>query len=234
MTFYDHLFLISFAVIYPAYGFFSYRKIKQQLIENKPGLRKSDYQLTSFWLFLLTIVAVVIWIYYDRPFVALGIDFNSYWDISISLLISVLIILYFFSLLRTIRKNAEQRESLRDKLKNADAVEYLPKNIKEFKWFILLSISAGISEELLFRGYLFWYLGFFENIVITILFSSLLFGLGHSYQGWKGIIRTASIGLILGSIYALTDSLWILICLHILGDVYGGLLALLAFEKDKA
>lgn len=231
MILYDHIFLILFTVVYPAYVFFSYHKIKHQLVENKPGLRKSDYQLTSFWLWLMGLSNIILWIFSDRSFELLGFAFDSYWPISIGILFSCLIIIYFFSLIKKIRGSEQERLSFRNKLNDTDAVEFLPKNIVEFKWFVLLSISAGVCEEMLFRGYLFWYFEMFDNIAITIVISSLLFGLAHSYQGWSGIIRTALMGLFMAIIYAVAGLLWIPIFLHILVDIYGGIIALLAYEE---
>jgi len=233
MTIFDYLFVIIFAILYPAYIFYRDRKIKQDLIDNKPGLRKRDYQLTSFWLLSLGITGIILWIFRDRPLEKLGIDFSALWTISISILFALILIIYFFSMMKTIRGNSEERNSLKDKLKGTEAVEYLPRNVSEFKWFILLSVSAGISEELIFRGYLFWVFESFDSIIITIVASSILFGLAHSYQGWNGIIKTGSMGLIMAIIYVLTDSLWIPIFLHIFGDIYGGVMGLLAFEDDK-
>jgi hypothetical protein len=39
MTLFDHFVVLTFAGVYPAYGFFTYRNIKKDLIANKPGVR---------------------------------------------------------------------------------------------------------------------------------------------------------------------------------------------------
>lgn len=50
----------------------------------------------------------------------------------------------------------------------------------------------------------------------AVLLSSVLFGLGHAYQGIVGILRTAIIGLAFGAGCALTKSLWWLVVAHVI------------------
>ena len=78
-----------------------------------------------------------------------------------------------------------------------------------------------------------WYFEAFSVMTLAVVFSSILFGLAHSYQGWKGVFRTGAMGLIMALFYVLTGSLWIPIVLHIVGDIHSGTLGWLAFEEDK-
>jgi len=72
---------------------------------------------------------------------------------------------------------------------------------------LVLSVFGSTSEELLFRGLLLGGLaaaaggGLFARVAATIL-TMLLFGLGHGYQGWAGIVDTGLFGgLILSLLY---------------------------------
>ena len=134
---------------------------------------------------------------------------------------------------RSIRDNDKQRESIKEKLDSASANEFLPRSKKEFKWFILLSITAGICEELLFRGFLIWYFETISNTLLAIVISSILFGAAHSYQGVKGFIRSGIIGFILALILVWTDSLLIPIFIHIAGDIYNGIVGWLGYGDFK-
>jgi len=61
--------------------------------------------------------------------------------------------------------------------------------------WILLSISAGICEELAFRGYLLQQFASIGNrLWLGVLASSLLFGLAHGYEGVSGIIAITAYG----------------------------------------
>jgi uncharacterized protein len=98
----------------------------------------------------------------------------------------------------------------------------LPKNSKERYWISVISINAGLSEELFFRLFLpiLVYI-IFESPMISILLPSIWFGLVHSYQGRNGIIFTFIAGLMLFYIYLLTQNIWITILVHIFLDLNG-------------
>jgi len=233
MTLFDHFVVLTFAVLYPAYGFFTYRNLKKDLIANKAGVRRRDYRETIAWLWSLSLLAIIVWIYNDRALADIGLGLSASWPAWITLFLIVLGAIFLIFQYRTIRNDPKQRQSLRDKLNNVAASEYLPRTEQELRWFVLVSISAGICEELLFRGFLMWYFNVFSVTALAVVLSSILFGMAHSYQGWKGGLRAGVVGLILALSYLLLGSLWIPILLHIVGDIHSGMLGWLAFEEDK-
>ena len=231
MNLIDHLNVLIFTCLYPIYVFFTYRKAKKDLIENKPGIRIADYKETIFWLWLLCLITITIWIFNDRMFNVLRLDFSFSWVVLISILLFFITPFLFVFLFRSIRNNDEKRESVKEKLNSVSANEFLPRTKKEFKWYVFLSISAGICEELLFRGFLIWYFETLTNIFLAIILSSILFGAAHSYQGFKGFIRSGFMGLLLALIVIWTDSLLIPIFIHIAGDIYGGIIGWLGYGE---
>jgi|SRR5664279_2984229 len=71
------------------------------------------------------------------------------------------------------------------------AVQFLlPHGRVEMGLWIALSLSAGICEETLFRGYLQrQFTALTRNVPAGILFSAVLFGLAHGYQGfWRAVV----------------------------------------------
>ena len=106
----------------------------------------------------------------------------------------------------------------------------LPNHRREMVLFGLVSISAGICEELIFRGFLLRYLQWAPwglSLGWSLLISSALFGLAHAGQGLKGMLGTALIGLILGWLYLASGSLLIPIIVHALIDLRALAMALL-------
>lgn len=101
-----------------------------------------------------------------------------------------------------------------------DVQAILPRNRQELVLGGLLSINAGIVEELLFRlalpALLFATTG---NVIVAVVLSLLLFGLMHSYQGLTGIIVTTVLGAVFMAIYVLTGSILITIIAHALLDL---------------
>ena len=93
----------------------------------------------------------------------------------------------------------------------------LPANPRERRYFAALSITAGICEETLFRGFLIPYLTvslFHLPLWLGVLISSFIFGLNHLYQGLKGLRSTAIAGLAFGTLFLLTGSLLLPMLLH--------------------
>jgi membrane protease YdiL (CAAX protease family) len=65
--------------------------------------------------------------------------------------------------------------------------------------WICLSISAGICEEIVFRGYLQRQLALMTgNAGIAIVLQALLFGIGHAYEGVGAVLAIVAHGLFLG------------------------------------
>lgn len=99
----------------------------------------------------------------------------------------------------------------------------LPRSTAEKKRWIGLSITAGICEEVIFRGFLFFY---FQEILglslyATTIVSSAIFGLSHYYQGLVNVLRVGFVGLLLAIVYGVSGSLAIPIALHIVLDLGG-------------
>lgn len=57
----------------------------------------------------------------------------------------------------------------------------IPQNDGELARFNMLSLTAGIVEETLWRGFLFWYLGQVMPIWVAAMISAVSFGLAHAY-----------------------------------------------------
>ena len=91
---------------------------------------------------------------------------------------------------------------------------------KSLNWptIIVISIMAGVSEELLFRGVLQSYLIEKSSVLLGIFVSSALFGLMHFYNKLY-ILLTFLVGLFLGWLYYFTGSLLFVVVLHAVYDV---------------
>jgi membrane protease YdiL (CAAX protease family) len=134
------------------------------------------------------------------------------WTLSTTLGIHALLLAFFFG-----RRAFGVRESrILDQL--------LPRTLPEKFLFGLLSFSAGVGEELAFRGFavpaLALVTGSFWGGAIL---SSCAFGLLHGYQGWLGIARTGVMGFILAASFLLSGSLWPAIIAHTALDLISGL-----------
>jgi membrane protease YdiL (CAAX protease family) len=96
-----------------------------------------------------------------------------------------------------------------------------PKTPREKAWWLPLSLSAGICEEIIFRGALvFLVTSVFPGIPLYLTFAIVLalFGLAHFYQGGKGLLYTALVGAFFTLIYIATGTLIFVIAIHFLQD----------------
>lgn len=97
----------------------------------------------------------------------------------------------------------------------------LPRTFWERRAWLLVSLVAGTCEEVVWRGFLFWYLGALLPVlgdVGTLSAAAVVFGVAHAYQGFVGMLGTALGGLLLGALYLATGSLWLPMILHVLTD----------------
>lgn len=91
----------------------------------------------------------------------------------------------------------------------------LPRNRAELKYGWLLSINAGVVEELLFRLALpALIFGVFGDALLAISVSLVLFGALHAYQGVGGVIGSFLIGVVLMVVFLATGSIVWAILVH--------------------
>ena len=94
-------------------------------------------------------------------------------------------------------------------------------------WLVVSWTLAAFGEELVYRGYLMNRLSDLAGSTtlgwtISVLITSLLFGLVHAYQGINGIILASFSGLAQGLVYLATRrNLWVSIICHGMIDTVG-------------
>ena len=95
-----------------------------------------------------------------------------------------------------------------------EAMSQLPQGRDETWAYLAFTPFAGFGWEILYRGFLLWWLTPLVGIVVAVMISSLAYGLAH---GWQS--HAQGIGSILSAFlftigFALTGSLWWLIAIH--------------------
>ncbi len=101
-----------------------------------------------------------------------------------------------------------------------DIGSLLPRTRGELKFGALLSLNAGLMEELLFRlGMPALLFGITHNGVVAFVAASVLFGLLHVYQKFWGVLGATILGLAFSLLYLLTGAIWIVMIVHALIDL---------------
>lgn len=129
-------------------------------------------------------------------------------------LLSLLVLGILGALLQLAHAGSPQKAALA--LAPATAVEVVA-------WFVL-SITAGICEEFVFRGYLqqqFASLG--GRIWIGMLVSSILFGASHGYEGVSGVVLITAYGAMFSMLAYKQKTLRTCMMAHAFHDVFAGI-----------
>lgn len=101
-----------------------------------------------------------------------------------------------------------------------DIRSMLPRNRQELRLGALLSLNAGLVEELVFRFALPAAIyGASGSALAAVAGSVLLFGALHLYQGVAGVVGTTVVGAVMMLIYVVTGSIVVPIVLHAVFDL---------------
>jgi len=99
-----------------------------------------------------------------------------------------------------------------------------PHTYLEASLFVLLSVFAGLFEEIIFRGYLQRQFGALaQNAVVGIIASAAIFGLAHGYQGARMMLVIAVFGAFFGILAHFRKSLRPGMMAHALQDSFSGI-----------
>jgi hypothetical protein len=95
-----------------------------------------------------------------------------------------------------------------------------PRVVVEIILWVLMSITAGFCEELVYRGCLQkQFLAWTGSAVLAVLAQGILFGIGHWYQGIKMVIVITVLGILFGILARSRDSLRPGMIAHAWGDI---------------
>lgn len=222
-TTWDHLVVLSFTVALPLYAAFKYPRFQRALASGTPDARSQQYRHTTLRQWLLAFAALAVWFGAGRAPETLGLGMPSGPRFWMALAAAMALALAWHLLFRAAVNDEEGREHLIEQLRAVEPL--LPSNRHELRLFMMLSLTAGFCEELLFRGYLIWYLAFYIGVPSAGVLSGVLFGLGHLYQGPRQAVKIIFLGLLFAALYLVSGSLWIPIALHAALDAAQGRVA---------
>jgi len=206
------IFTFVLAVVFPILDYFLYARLKSTL------------QIYAWNILALgSLTAACVWTTRANYLVLsdLGEQFGNAFRTLVVCGIVVAIVLLLIGAQKTQKKKAspEQLGIALDKIRGL-----LPKNSTERAVWIVVSITAGVCEEILYRG---WLLSLFAaalgSVWLGLLISSIFFGLAHAYQGRNGILGTGVLGAIFGMVFIVSGSLIPGQVLHTAMDLNNGL-----------
>jgi membrane protease YdiL (CAAX protease family) len=211
-----HLLVVYVVLVAPWLSRFKYRQLQEKVAAGIPDVRSRFYKMAVAQQAARTATVLAIWQSASIPRRALGLVAPASWQTAaqtlsillLALVVSVVLFRYWGDW------------QLRRALKMVGAL--IPSSASERRWFAAISVGAGISEELLFRGFLLFYLSVYTPSLSStqrIVLSSLLFGFCHLYQGWFGVLGTSALGFGFALLYVGSGSLLVPVVVHAAVDL---------------
>ena len=183
--------------------------------------------VTMLILWSLAAIAVWAWTASGRTLADLGFRAGDgpAWKIALAWALAIAFAGQQVVQLIAIRRDAETRAEVRDIVFSSGEYDMImPRRRKDVWGYQLLAVTAGITEEVVFRAFLIGLFALWMPLWPAAALALAMFILGHAYQGMQGMIRILPVSVILTVIYVLSGSLWPGIVLHVAVDVLSGLM----------
>ena len=216
----DHVLFVILAAVLGPRALFAFRRLRATTPEQQRERRPRAYFMAMITQWTLSFVLLAHWAWVGRDWQSLGVVPRATpGAVGVA---SGLAIMVGLMLLQRRKPEAREQALERAREQVRPFAFILPHTPTELRLFTALSITAGICEELLYRGFMIWYLIHWTGEVQAAVLSSLLFGLGHMYQGLRGILLTGGIGGFMSGIYLISGSLYLPMLLHAAVDITSG------------
>lgn len=127
-----------------------------------------------------------------------------------------------------------ERFRVQDPLARERTRAIAPATPREFAAFCGIAVTAGIAEQLAYRGVLFsfllWYTG---SHVAAALLAAIPFGLVHLFQGWRSALIVIVIAIRDQVLVVLTGTLVYAIVIHIIHDIIAGTVLMRRARREE-
>ncbi len=132
-----------------------------------PGARGRFYLVGVLWAWGTTLCVLALWAFQGRPWSGLGLSLGTPWRFGIGLALAVFYLILMGAQRRALLARPERLERLYRGMGSGQLL--LPQAPGERKGFALLAITAGICEEILFRGFVMWYVGVWTGPIFAVV-----------------------------------------------------------------
>jgi membrane protease YdiL (CAAX protease family) len=218
------VFLIYFIVGHGIWSMIKFKKMGTSRVQ-EVGIKKQLYTQTmiSNWIPALILIGLFCHGTFSLKAMGLkGVVLHAYKWLSIPIAVLSVLIMAFF-IYQTIALRIIVRKGKTIEIKLTESLKaLLPEARSEKVLWIGVALTAGITEELLFRGYLMYALESLIpglGVVGALIASSLVFGVMHLYQGVPDAAKTATIGLLYGVVTIALGSVLPGMMLHFIQDL---------------
>jgi membrane protease YdiL (CAAX protease family) len=227
----DHLIVGLLVFVLPWIILVDYDRLVRALGAGRTRARMRAYRQTILVQWGFAALLVAFWLWSGRGAAAIGLGLETGLGAGIGLVLTLAACAFLVAQVVTVRRHPEARAAVRAQVESLRPV--LPHTEEEGRWFTGVSLTAGVCEEIVYRGYLMAYFAAL-GAPAAIVLSTLIFGLSHAYLGKAGAIRAGLIGLVVAGLYWLTGSLWAPMLLHAVADATSGIMARVSLAANSA
>ena len=175
----DHALFLILAVVLGPRAYFAFRRLRASGPGEQAARRTHAYRMAMISQWTLSAALLANWVVKARGWESLGVVPRlTPGAVGVA---AGLIIVIGLMMIQNRRPAARERAMERTRERVRALAFMMPHSARELRLFVALSVTAGICEELLFRGFMMWYLAHWTGEVQAALLSSVLFGLGHAY-----------------------------------------------------
>lgn len=209
---FDHL-LFALLLVLPLFEWkVSWPRYLRRLAADPQTARRDHYRRLLIGEWIPTIALLILWVALHRRWSLLRLTGDNPLRLILGFVCVLALIVLLVFQRRALLRRPERRARVRKALVFGELL--LPHTASERRLFWAVSLTAGVCEELFFRGFLTWYFLAWMGPVLAVILASALFGIGHVYLGIAQVPKTAMIGMILAIVVSLTGSLWPAMLLH--------------------
>lgn len=230
----DHALAALLLVALPLLARRNYGRLLSALESGQRNRLASTFRRTVLRQTALGSLLLLMWWRQGRPLAGLGLTAPHGSGFLAAAVVAAALLTYAAWQIGRVARDPKLRQQVRERLDATSVGDLLPRTRGEMSTFVAVALSAGIWEELLYRGFLIAWAGYWLGPVGGLLAAAVAFGIGHLYQGAAGVAKTTVAGLVAGGLLWLSGSLWIPMLLHAAVDLHAGALGLLAYRDDGA
>lgn len=190
-----------------------------------PGARLKLFRESMTTLWILAAICVACWLFSGRELTGLGFrlpepGWRGWLAWAAAGIAATYLMVWVPVALALSRK---ERVKSRDMIRSVEGVDLIrPRAQAEHRLFTWLAVTAGITEEIIYRGFLIGAAALMMPVWAAALVSVVIFTAAHFYQGLAGLARVLPMGALLAGVFVLGGSLWPVIMIHIAADLSGG------------
>lgn len=216
----DHLLIAVSIAGSVAHWRLAYPRAVRAIAAGVPGARMRLYRYTLVVTWAMAGCVAALWLVYGRPWGSLGLELGNPYRLAAGLAIAAVYVGFALAQQRKIAARPDLLARLSTMYRQLAPI--VPGTTEERRAFGAVSITAGICEELFYRGFVMWYVAAFAGPILAILLSSLLFGFDHLYLGRSYVLRTGIGGIAFALVVLISGSLWPAMIIHATADLVSG------------